>query len=91
MASIQPSAVPHVVIVDDDNDHSLIVRLVLLELSPLADITVLGDLHNLGARLEQVPPDALVLLDRLYRGRPRAKTIALAVYVVVQKPGVSQP
>lgn len=51
------------VIVDDDSDHALMVRLVLLELSSLADISVLSDLPQIGARLQRVPEGQLVLLD----------------------------
>jgi two-component system response regulator RegA len=66
----------NVVIVDDDSDHALIVRLVLHELAPLADVTVFGDRRDLGARLEQVPEGALVLLDRRIDGTDGCALIA---------------
>ncbi len=76
MADASHAVAPQVVIVDDDSDHALIVRLVLLELSPLADITVLSDLQHLGARLERVPEGALVLLDRRIDGTDGCALIA---------------
>ncbi len=63
------SAFPPVVVVDDDIDHALIVRLVLARMAPDAPIEVMTDPRGLAQRLVEVPQGALVLMDRQLDGR----------------------
>lgn len=60
---------PAIVVVDDDIDHALIVRLVLSRLAPDAPIEVMTDPRALAQRLVEAPPGALVLMDRQLDGR----------------------
>ena len=63
------STPPSVVVVDDDIDHALIVRLVLSRVAPDAAIEVMTDPRALAQRLIEVPRDALVFMDRQLDGR----------------------
>ncbi|MFA7295995.1 MAG: response regulator [Dehalococcoidia bacterium] len=58
-----------VIVVDDDIDHALIVRLVLSRVVPDASIDVMTDPRALAQRLVEAPRDALVLMDRQLDGR----------------------
>ena len=63
------STPPNVVVVDDDIDHALIVRLVLSRLAPDAAIEVMTDPRALAQRLVEGPRGALVFMDRQLDGR----------------------
>ena len=63
------STPPSVVVVVDDIDHALIVRLVLSRVAPDAAIEVMTDPRALAQRLIEVPRDALVFMDRQLDGR----------------------
>ena len=63
------TAASSVVVVDDDIDHALIVRLVLSRLAPDVAIDVMTDPRGLAQRLVEVPQGTLVLLDRQLDGR----------------------
>lgn len=71
------NAAPSVVVVDDDIDHALIVRLVLSRLAPDATIDVMTDPRALAQRLVEVPQGTLVLLDRQLDGRDGIDLIPL--------------
>ena len=63
------SALRPVVVVDDDIDHALIVRLVLAQVAPDAEIQIMTDPRALAQRLMDAPRGALVLMDRNLDGR----------------------
>jgi len=63
------TAAPSVIVVDDDIDHALIVRLVLSRVAPEASIDVMTDPRALAQRLVEAPRGALVLMDRQLDGR----------------------
>lgn len=71
------SGVPPVVIVDDDIDHALIVRLVLAQVAPDAPIELMTDPRALAQRLVEVPRGAVVLLDRNLDGRDGIELLPL--------------
>lgn len=58
----------HVLIVDDEADHALIVRHLLGALAPGAVIETIEVADGLAERLRDVPAGAAVLLDRLLGG-----------------------
>lgn len=62
----------HIVVVDDDVDHALLARMVLRQIVPTTDVTVMTDPHELAERLAMAPAGALVLLDRRLDGRDSA-------------------
>ena len=62
----------HMVVVDDDVDHALLVRMVLRQIAPGADVTVMTDPRELAERLAAAPEGALVLMDRRLDGRDGA-------------------
>lgn len=53
-----------ILVVDDDADHMLIIRTILSLLAPDAQVQACADGPTLLARLAQMPPGALVLIDR---------------------------
>ncbi len=63
------TAAANVIVVDDDIDHALIVRLVLSRVAPEASIDVMTDPRALAQRLMEAPHDALVFMDRQLDGR----------------------
>lgn len=63
------SVLSPIVVVDDDIDHALIVRLVLAQVAPDAEIHVMTDPRALAQRLMDAPRGALVLMDRNLDGR----------------------
>ena len=69
------SVLPHIVVVDDDVDHALLARMVLRQIVPGAEVTVMTDPHELAERLALVPAGALVLMDRRLDGRDGAAMI----------------
>jgi DNA-binding response OmpR family regulator len=58
----------HVVIVDDELDHAVISRLVLAQVAPEVGVETFTDLKGLGARLAEVTPRSLVVMDRMLNG-----------------------
>lgn len=58
----------HVLIVDDEADHALIVRHLLGSLAPGAVIETIEGADGLAERLRAAPDGAIVLLDRLLGG-----------------------
>ena len=66
-----------VVIVDDEVDHALIVRLVLHQVMPDATVAIMTDPRALAQRLVEAPDGALVLLDRNLDGRDGIELLPL--------------
>lgn len=62
----------HMVVVDDDVDQALLVRMILRQLLPGTDVTVMTDPRELADRLAVSPEGALVLMDRRLDGRDGA-------------------
>ena len=64
LSSNVPASHPSVVIVDDEVDHALIVRLVLHQIVPDATVAIMTDPRALAQRLIEAPLGSVVLLDR---------------------------
>ena len=56
---------PAVIVVDDEPDHAMVVRLVLLGLAPHAAVSVVTDTRQMVEDIKAAPKGALVLVDRL--------------------------
>jgi CheY-like chemotaxis protein len=61
--------VPAVLLVDDDIDHALIAQRVLHDLDPDLPVAVATTPEACAQRIGDLPPAALVLLDRMLQGR----------------------
>ncbi len=68
---------PSIVIVDDEVDHALIVRLVLHKVVPDATVTIMTDPRALAQRLVETPLSSVVLLDRNLDGRDGIELLPL--------------
>ena len=71
------ASTPSVVIVDDEVDHALIVRLVLHQVAPDATVAVMTDPRALAARLVEAPLGSVVLLDHNLDGRDGIELLPL--------------
>lgn len=71
------TSTPSVVIVDDEVDHALIVRLVLHQVVPDATVTIMTDPRALAQRLVETPLGSVILLDHNLDGRDGIELLPL--------------
>ncbi|MDA0364973.1 MAG: response regulator [Chloroflexi bacterium] len=75
-----------IVIIDDEVDHAIIIRRVLVDVAPYAAVDVMTDPRKVEERLAEAPIHALLLMDRLLAGR---QSIELIPALLCARPDLS--